>query len=290
MLIALLLSLPLWVLLLLTALLGLAVGSFLNVVILRLPAQLHAQWRKECAALLEQPVDASAVPDLLQPASHCPKCKTPLRWWHKIPVLSFLFLRGRCHACGMRISWRYPSIELLTALLSAYALWHFGVSLQTLFALPLLWGLIALCFIDSDTQLLPDQITLPLLWLGLLISLLGVYATPVDAILGAALAYGFLWLVFHAFRLLTGKEGMGYGDFKLLALLGAWFGWQLLPQLLIISTLLGIGVGVILMALGKAQFGRALPFGPYLCIAGVIALFWGDAINDWYWRFSGVLF
>jgi leader peptidase (prepilin peptidase)/N-methyltransferase len=283
MLIALLLSLPLWLLVLLTALLGLLVGSFLNVVIVRVPPLLQQQWQRDCRALLDLPSDNSpAAPDILQPASHCPACKTHLKPWHNIPLLSFLWLRGKCHACGVAISWRYPFIELLTALLSALVLWHFGPSLQALFALPLVWGLIALSMIDFDTQLLPDHISLPLLWLGLLINTQGVFVSATDAILGAALAYLFLWTVFHLFRLLTGKEGMGYGDFKLLAVLGAWFGWQMLPLILIVSTLLGIGVGLLLMAAGKTQFGRALPFGPYLCVAGGVALFAGHAINQWY--------
>lgn len=270
--------------------LGLIVGSFLNVVILRLPRMMEAQWQRECAELTGSP-DAAAPnpePNLIRPGSRCPACGHAIRPWENIPLLSFLILRGRCSACRSPIGLRYPLVEALTGILTLVAVWHFGLSWQALAALPLTWGLVALAFIDYDTQLLPDDIVLPLLWLGLLLSLAALFADPRSAIVGAAAGYVILWAVFHVFRLLTGKEGMGYGDFKLLGMLGAWLGWQLLPQIVLVSALAGAVLGTLLIASGRHERGTPMPFGPFLAVAGWIALIWGPAINDWYLRLSGL--
>lgn len=277
--------------------LGLIVGSFLNVVILRLPPMMEAQWRQECAELTAESGDAASgiLPGrpepaltLSRPASHCPACGHRIGPLENVPILSYLFLRGRCSACKARISPRYPFIEGLTAVLTLVAVWHFGVTWQALAALPLTWGLIALALIDYDTQLLPDDIVLPLLWLGLILSLVPVFADPQSAILGAVAGYLSLWTLFQGFRLLTGKEGMGFGDFKLFAMLGAWFGWQALFQIILVSALAGAVLGTLLIASGRQGRGVPLPFGPFLATAGWIALIWGTEINDWYLHISGL--
>ncbi len=278
-----------------TLLVGLIVGSFLNVVILRLPRIMEAEWRRECAELAATDGDADEMtaPDtstlsLSTPPSHCPACGHRIRPWENIPLLSFLLLRGRCSACGTAVSWRYPLVEALTALLSLLVVWHFGPTAQAAAALILTWGLIALAGIDVDTQLLPDSITLPLLWLGLLLSLVPVFADSSDAILGAVAGFLSLWLVFQAYRLLTGKEGMGHGDFKLLALFGAWMGWQTLPQIVLLSALPGAVFGIALIATGRSGRETPIPFGPFLAVSGWINLVWGVDIASAYLRWSGV--
>lgn len=274
-----------------TLALGLIVGSFLNVVILRLPRMMEQEWRQECAELAGSEGDAGTPTERLSlstPSSHCPSCGHRIRPWENIPVLSYLLLRGRCSQCAEPISWRYPLVELLTALLSVMVLWQFGPTLQGGFALLLTWGLIALAFIDADTQLLPDDITLPLLWIGLLLSVWGIFADSHSAIIGAVTGYMSLWLIFHLFRLLTGKEGMGRGDFKLLALFGAWLGWQSLPQILLLSTIPGALFGILMVAVGRGERQTPISFGPFLAIAGWISLVWGNSITDAYLRWSGL--
>jgi leader peptidase (prepilin peptidase)/N-methyltransferase len=280
-----------------TLALGLIVGSFLNVVILRLPRIMEAGWRRECAELADsvatateaQPAtDASRALTLARPPSHCPACGHRIRPLENVPILSYLFLRGRCSACGVPIGLRYPLVEGLTALLTLVVVLHFGLSAQSLAALPLTWALIALAFIDYDTQLLPDGIVIPFLWAGLLLSPFGLFTDSASAIIGAAAGYLSLWCVFHVFRLATGKEGMGYGDFKLFGLFGAWFGWQFLPQIILLSALTGAVLGTLLIVGGRHQRGVPLPFGPFLAAAGWICLIWGPQINDTYLRLSGL--
>lgn len=264
--------------------LGLMVGSFLNVVIHRLPIMLDRSWRRECRAFLElEAAEAPAEPyNLIVPRSRCPHCGKPIAAYENIPVLSYLLLRGRCSGCGAGISPRYPVVEALTALLSLAVAWHFGPTVQTAAALGLTWTLIALSFIDLDRQLLPDAITLPVLWGGLFLSLFGVFADSASSILGAIFGYLSLWSVFHLFKLATGKEGMGYGDFKLLALLGAWLGWSKLPAIVLLSSLVGAVIGIGMIVLLRHDHRVPIPFGPYLAIAGWIALVWGDGINGAY--------
>lgn len=270
------------------ALFGLAVGSFLNVVIHRLPLMLERQWRRQCREVLgAEPEAPPQEPfNLVTPGSRCPHCGHPIGPLENIPLLSFLVQRGRCRHCAGPIALRYPLVELLTALLSAVAVWHFGVTVQALFALTLTWALVALAFIDLDRQLLPDGITLPFLWLGLLLALFGVFTDLRAAVIGAAAGYLSLWLVFHLFRLLTGKEGMGYGDFKLLGLFGAWLGWQALPVVLLLSSVVGAAVGIALVALRGHDRNIPIPFGPYLAAAGWIALLWGEDLSAWYLRWA----
>lgn len=271
--------------------LGLLVGSFLNVLILRLPKMLEHEWRSQCQDLLD--ISRSSGESIKRfnlwwPPSECPDCHHRIRAWENIPVLSFLALRGRCSNCKGRISPRYPLIELLSACLAAYIAWHFGFSWETLAALILTWTLIALSIIDLDHQLLPDHLTLPLLWLGLVLSLGGFFTDPQSSILGAAIGYLSLWTLFHVFRLLTGKEGMGYGDFKLLAMLGAWLGWQALPAIILISSLVGALIGItMILALGRDR-NIPIPFGPYLAIAGWLTLLWGDELTSMYLGLTGL--
>ncbi len=272
-----------------TLVLGLIVGSFLNVVILRLPRMMEAGWRRDCAEFVgtETPGDEPVL-NLARPPSHCPACGHRISALENVPILSYLFLRGRCSACETRISARYPLIEGLTAGLSLIVVMHFGLSWQTPTALALTWGLITLAVIDFDTQLLPDGITIPFLWAGLLLSLFGLFTDSASAIIGAAAGYLSLWAVFQVFRLATGKEGMGYGDFKLFGLFGAWFGWQFLPQIILLSAVAGAVLGTLLILGGRHQPGRPMPFGPFLATAGWISLIWGQQINDAYLRFSGL--
>lgn len=269
------------------AVLGLVVGSFLNVVIARLPKMLEAQWRCDCAELLQISPSETAPPSpqpitLSTPPSSCPQCGARIKPWHNIPLLGYALLRGRCATCRQPISLRYPLIELLSGVLSACAAWHFGVGWALLGALCLLWGLIALAMIDADTQFLPDDLTLPLLWLGLLFNYWNVFVPLSTAVVGAMAGYLSLWLVYWLFKLTTGKEGMGYGDFKLLAALGAWLGWTLLPQIILLASVVGAVVGIGLIVSGRQQRGTPLPFGPYLVLAGMIALFYGNQINHEY--------
>lgn len=314
------------------AFLGLFVGSFLNVVIYRLPVMMHNEWReamREMAA--EEAANGSATTDspsadsqsaddqssvdhanqdhadqvaveqstanptgnyaltsesetfnLSVPRSRCPKCDNLITWWQNIPVLSYLMLLGKCHKCKTPISIRYPTIELVTMLLSLVVAWHFGPSLQCALGILATWFLVAMTMIDFDHQLLPDNLTLPLLWIGLLASLLPVFADVRSAVIGAAAGYVVLWSVFQLFKLLTGKEGMGYGDFKLLAALGALLGWQQLPMIILVSSLLGAVVGLSLIALAGKDKNVPIPFGPYLAAAGWIGMLWGDAISSGY--------
>jgi leader peptidase (prepilin peptidase)/N-methyltransferase len=275
---------------------SLLIGSFLNVVIYRLPLILEAQWRAQCAELAGEPIaeDSQAL-TLSSPRSHCPGCKAPVTALQNIPVISWLALRGRCASCGTRIPVRYPLVELTTAILSAVVAWHFGFGFETLCALVVTWLLIPLTGIDADHQLLPDSLTLPLLWLGLLASLghdpASVHALPVaptDAIIGAVAGYLFLRGVFHAFKLLTGKEGMGFGDFKLFAALGAWLGWQMLPLILLLSAAVGAAVGIALIVFRKQGREVPIPYGPYLAGAGWIAMMWGPQIVGGYLSFAGL--
>lgn len=267
----------------LAALLGLLVGSFLNVVILRLPARLMHQWREQSRELLELDAAAEpAPPGLVRQASHCPQCKHALGALENIPLVSWLALRGRCRHCGAKISAQYPLVELLTAICSALVVWKFGATWPAAAGLLFTWALIALAGIDVRTQLLPDQITLPLLWLGLLVALVPFFVDAPAAIVGAAIGYVSLWSVYWAFKLLTGKEGMGYGDFKLLAAIGAWLGWQMLPLTILLSSVVGAVVGISLIVFARHGRNVPIPFGPYLAAAGVIALFWGREITSRY--------
>lgn len=276
------------------ALLGLIAGSFLNVVILRLPRMMEAEWRASAAEILGQPAtEAEPVRvNLSRPRSRCGHCHTPIRAFHNVPVVSFVLLRGRCAHCRTAISWQYPAVEIASAVLALVVAWRFGATPFMGFALILSWALLALAVIDLRTQLLPDSLTLPLLWLGLLISLghdAGfALVDPATAIAGAAAGYLMLWSVFQLFLLVTGKEGMGYGDFKLLAVLGAWLGWQALPIILLLASLSGAIVGGLLMATGRLGRGNPMPFGPWLAIAGWLGLVAGDTILAAYLSFSGL--
>jgi leader peptidase (prepilin peptidase)/N-methyltransferase len=282
-------------------LLGLVVGSFLNVVIYRLPIMLEREWRAQAADVLADTTAPAETPPptprftLSTPRSACPNCKAPIKPWQNIPVISWLMLRGRCASCRTRISARYPAVELATGILSAWAAWHFGFGAPAACALLLTWALIALTGIDIDHQLLPDSITLPLLWAGLLAAVvLGPYmgsTLPVsqqDALIGAMAGYVSLWLVFHAFRLITGKEGMGYGDFKLFAALGAWLGWKLLPLIILVSAASGALLGIAMILLRGRDRAAPIPFGPYLAAAGWLAMMYGNSLLDGYLRVSGL--
>lgn len=268
---------------------GLVVGSFLNVVIHRLPLMLEQSWRRDCRnylGLTEE--DGTPNPlNLVLPNSFCPACGTPIKPRHNIPVLSYLWLRGRCAACGKRIAMRYPLIEILTAVIAVAVVWKFGWSMQAATGLLLSGLLIVLAQIDLDHQLLPDTITLPGVWLGLLASLGSWHSDPASSILGASLGYLSLWLVFHAFRLLTGKQGMGYGDFKLLAMLGAWLGWAMIPAIVLISSTVGALVGTAMIGFMGHARGKPIPFGPYLALAGWLTLMWGQELNAAYLRWIG---
>lgn len=265
-------------------LLGLCVGSFLNVVIHRLPKMMEQEWQGQCAELRGETASTAAEPlSLAKPRSRCPACGHQITALENIPLISYLLiLKGKCSGCGARISPRYPIIEAITGLLSAYAAWHFGPTVQAAGALLLIWALIALSAIDLDTQLLPDSITLPLLWLGLAFNLWATYADLPSAVVGAMLGYLALWCVFWLFKLVTGKEGMGYGDFKLLAALGAWLGWQMLPVIILLSSVVGAIVGITLIVAARHGRNVPIPFGPYLAAAGGIALFWGGQLTHSY--------
>ncbi len=266
---------------------GLIIGSFLNVVILRLPRMMELDWRRQCRELLELEAEAADTSSLTlaSPASTCPQCGHGIRWYENIPVLSYLVLRGRCSACENPIPIRYPLVELAAGIVAGICAWQFGYGVEVIFAVILSWALLTLSVIDLDTQYLPDDITLPLLWLGLAVNLFGVFTTLPAAVLGAICGYGILWLIFQAFRLLTGKEGMGYGDFKLLGMLGAWLGWEALPLIIVLSSLVGAIVGVGLILFRGHDRRMPIPFGPYLAAAGWITLIWGSTITraylDW---------
>jgi len=269
---------------LICGLLGLMVGSFLNVVIHRLPKMMERDWQAQCAELHGETAPDPPPLSLAAPRSCCPKCGHVISARDNIPILSYLLLGGRCRACSTPISARYPVVEALTGVLSALAAWHFGWSWQAAGALAFVWAMIALTFIDLDTQLLPDSITLPLLWLGLLFNLWGVFADLQVAVIGAMAGYLSLWLVFWLFKLATGKEGMGYGDFKLLGAIGAWMGWQALPLAILMSSMVGALVGIGLIVFAKHGRSVPIPFGPYLAAAGVIALLWGRPLTESYLR------
>jgi leader peptidase (prepilin peptidase) / N-methyltransferase len=263
--------------------LGLLVGSFLNVVIHRIPKIMEQQFRQECQ-LIDAPINAPmpsiAHYNLIVPRSACPNCGHAISAIENIPVISYLFLRGRCKGCSAKISPRYPLVELLCATLTALAGLHFGVTIAAIAAIMLTWCLIALVFIDADTYLLPDSITLPLLWLGLLFNLNNTFISLDQAVIGAVAGYLALWSVYWAFKLVTGKEGMGYGDFKLLAALGAWFGWQALPSIILLSSISGAIIGIVLAVLAKRGMGKPMPFGPYLGIAGWLTLIFGNTVQQ----------
>ncbi len=276
----------------LVGVIGLLVGSFLNVVIYRLPIMMRRDWRMECAEYLQlelDDIDNGEKPfNLVLPLSRCPECKIPIKPYQNIPVISYILLKGRCRQCRYPISMRYPAIEVLTLLLSIAIAWYLGCTLQTVFALLLTWSLIALSFIDIDQHLLPDAITLPLLWLGLLLSVFTVFTDAHSSIIGAIAGYLVLWSIYHLFKLATGKEGMGYGDFKLLALFGAWLGWQYLPIIILLSSLVGAIIGSTLIVFGNRDRNIPIPFGPYLAAAGWIALLWGKQINQLYLNAVGL--
>ncbi|MEE2023154.1 prepilin peptidase [Alkalimonas mucilaginosa] len=273
-----------WFFYTLVLLLALLVGSFLNVVIYRLPKMMELSWQQDYQAYF-QPDAAHANAqryNLAVPRSACPSCQAPIAAWDNIPILSWLWLKGRCRHCGTRISARYPLVEGLTGLLSVVLAWQFGPTLETFVYLLVLWSLIALSFIDLDTMLLPDQITLPLLWLALLFSLSSYGPSPADAIIGAAAGYLSLWSVYWAFKLLTGKEGMGYGDFKLLAVFGALLGWQQLPLIILLSSAVGAVFGSVLLLVQGKDKSTPIPFGPYIAVAGFIAMLYGQQLTQWY--------
>jgi leader peptidase (prepilin peptidase) / N-methyltransferase len=255
--------------------LGLLVGSFLNVVIHRLPKMLESDWQLQCAELRGEAMVVPPIYNLWMPRSACPSCGHPISALENIPVISWLVLRGRCRACGTAIGPRYPAVELLAALLAAAVAWKYGPSLMLVGSLVLLWALVALAFIDLDTTLLPDTLTLPLVWLGLLFNLFGTFTTLQSAVIGAMAGYLSLWLVYWAFKLVTGKDGMGYGDFKLLAAIGAWLGWELLPVTILLSSLVGALAGLLMIALVRHDRRIPIPFGPYLAGGGMFALFFG---------------
>lgn len=288
-----------WLFITLSFIFAATIGSFLNVVIHRFPVMMKREWQQECNQYLQEyhaeivtkigidklntPIDSFPEKyNLVVPGSACPKCKTSIKPWHNLPVFGWLMLKGKCAACHAPISARYPIIEFITGLLVATLAWHFGPSWQFVFASILTFILVALTGIDLDEMLLPDQMTLPLLWLGLIINLNHTFASPTDAIIGAAAGYLSLWSIFWLFKILTGKEGMGYGDFKLLAVFGAWLGWQMLPLVILLSSLVGAVVGITMIVSKRLKQGNPIPFGPYIAAAGWIALLFGQQIVDWY--------
>jgi len=271
-----------------TLLIGLLIGSFLNVVIYRLPVMMQRDWQAQAREILLVPAEPTTPAfNLLLPNSSCPHCSHEIKPWENIPVISYLFLRGKCSSCKAPISMRYPLVELTCGLLSAFIAWHFGFTWQAGGMLLLTWGLLAMSLIDVDHQLLPDSLVLPLLWLGLIANSFGLFASLEDALWGAIAGYLSLWSVYWLFKLVTGKEGMGYGDFKLLAMLGAWGGWQVLPLTILLSSLVGAVLGTIMLRLRNAETSTPIPFGPYLAIAGWIALLWGEQITSSYLQIAG---
>ena len=269
-------------------LVGLCVGSFLNVVIHRLPLMMQAQWKADCADLEGRPPPDAPPLNLIKPDSRCPACGTAIRAIHNVPVVSWLALRGRCAACRAPISARYPAVELLAGAIGLLFAWRYGYSAQLVAGLCFAWALLALTFIDLDTQLLPDDITLPLLWAGLLVNYFGTFIDLKAAVLGAAGGYLILWSVYWAFRLIARKEGMGYGDFKLLAAIGAWCGWQVLPFVIVVSAALGAVIGSLALFLSKRGIDTRIPFGPYLALGGIAGLLFGrEAVILWIGHFPG---
>ncbi|WP_350552278.1 A24 family peptidase [Pseudoalteromonas sp. 120-MNA-CIBAN-0494] len=290
----------LWFYLTTIGLVSLCVGSFLNVVIYRLPLMMQREWQGECRLLLESELksnkkntnepfnsDLNSTFNLIKPNSTCPKCKTAIKAWQNIPVISWLFLKGKCASCSNPISARYPIVEAITALLSLVVAYSLGVTEQALLYIAITWALVALTFIDIDHMLLPDQITLPLVWLALIAAVLGYTVTPADAIIGAACGYLSLWSVFWLFKLLTDKEGMGYGDFKLLAVFGALLGWQSLLTIILLSSVVGAIIGIALLTIQGKDKATPIPFGPYLAIAGWITMLWGEQLQASYFNLIG---
>ena len=271
------------------AFIGLSVGSFLNVVAYRFPLMMERDWKLECHEFLELPApefdDKLANLNLATPASACPNCGHQLHFWENIPVISYLFLKGKCSSCATQISIQYPLVELITGVASLAVAFTFGVTLQTIAALFFTWLLIALTLIDLKKQLLPDSITLPLLWAGIFLSFFDIFTDLKSSVIGAMVGYLILWSVYQLFKLLTKKEGMGFGDFKLLAALGAWAGFSYLPQIILISSVVGSIVGISMLLIGKIKQQQTIPFGPYLAVAGWIALLWGETINNTYLSF-----
>ena len=263
---------------------GLCIGSFLNVVIHRLPKMLERGWREECAELSGQPLPPQEPYNLVVPRSGCPSCGHRITALENIPLVSWLALRGKCSQCKARISAKYPLVEALAGLGAAYAAWRFGATSSALGAALFIWFTLALAFIDQETGLLPDALTLPLVWVGLLVNLFGAFVRIEDAVVGAVAGYLVLWLVFWSYKLLTGKEGMGYGDFKMNAAVGAFLGWKMLPLVILLSSLVGLLFGALQMfaARGRWDAGFRFHFGPYLAIAGIVAMFWGEPIVRWY--------
>lgn len=286
-----------WFYLLTIGLVSLCVGSFLNVVIYRLPLMMQKEWQTECRLLLadeltspkakqttEQTTDTF---NLVKPNSCCPKCKAAIKPWQNIPIISWLFLKGQCATCNNPISVRYPLVEAITAILSLVVAYTFGATEQALLYVAITWALVALTFIDIDHMLLPDQLTLPLVWLALIAAVMGVTISPSDAIIGAACGYLSLWSMFWLFKLLTGKEGMGYGDFKLLAVFGALLGWQSLLTIILLSSVVGAVIGIALLSIQGKDKATPIPFGPYLAIAGWITMLWGSQLQNSYFNFIG---
>lgn len=269
------------------ALFGLAIGSFLNVVVYRLPKMMERDWAAQCAELAGTELPPQPVCNLARPRSRCPSCSAPIGALHNLPLVSWIALRGRCATCNAPIAARYPLVEATTGAVAGFLAWHYGFGPPAVLAFGFCATMLALALIDFDTQLLPDGLTLPLLWAGLLVNVWGVFAPLQDAVVGAMAGYLCLWTVYWGFKLVTGREGMGYGDFKLLAAIGAWLGWQVLPLVILLSSLAGAAIGIALIA--AARLGRSvpMPFGPYLAIAGVVALIWGDAIIAGYLRLMG---
>jgi leader peptidase (prepilin peptidase)/N-methyltransferase len=276
--------------------LGLMIGSFLNVVIHRLPIMMERTWRQQCEDFLAEDQgneqQTAAKPkekfNLIMPGSKCPHCGHHIGALENIPIISYVILKGKCSSCGQKISVRYPIIEAVAALLSVVVAWQFGFSEQTVGGLALTWALVALTMIDFDKQLLPDDITLPFLWIGLLLAMFGIFTDAHSSIIGAVAGYLSLWSFYWIFKLLTGKEGMGYGDFKLLAALGAWFGWQMLPVIILLSSFVGAVVGISLILFLGRDKNVPIPFGPYIATAGWIAMLWGHDITNTYLRFAGL--
>lgn len=283
----------LWFYLLTVGLVSLCIGSFLNVVIYRLPQMMQREWQTECRILLANELTQTektspAKPfNLITPNSTCPKCNNAIKAWQNIPVVSWLLLKGRCKSCQNPISVRYPIVEMLTAILSLSVAYTFDATEQALLYILITWALVALTFIDIDHMLLPDQLTLPLVWLALIASVLGITIPPTDAIVGAAFGYLSLWSVYWLFKLLTGKEGMGYGDFKLLAVFGALLGWQSLLTIILLSSVVGAVIGIALLSIQGKDKATPIPFGPYLAIAGWVAMLWGPQLHTLYFSFLG---
>lgn len=266
----------------LITIIGLVVGSFLNVVIYRLPLMIKKDWQRQCAELRGEFYESQPIFNLVSPRSACIHCGHKVTVLENIPIVSYIALRGRCSQCHAHISLQYPAVEAITALLSGFIAWFFGFSIITMAALIFVWALIALAVIDLNTQLLPDDITLPLLWIGLIVNMNNLFTTIDSAIIGAILGYLSLWLIYWSFKLMTGKEGMGYGDFKLLSAIGAWLGWSMLPLVILFSSFVGAIVGIGLIIVCRLKKNIPMPFGPYLVAGGLIALFWGEKLNHTY--------